>query len=290
MNLRTRFNLVILLVVAGGFLVTAGLSWKLLQGNAREGVIQNAELMMEIAFAIRSYTVSQVRPALEPALKTSFLPQTVPAFAATETLSGVRAKYPEYEYKEACLNPTNPRDRATDWEADVIRHFRANPTQVEMVGERETPAGRSLYVARPIQVKDEACLKCHSTPAAAPATMIKLYGDANGFSWALKEIVGTQVVSVPMAVPVAMANRSFSAVMMCVLLVFVVLFLALNVLLTRLIINPLVQMAHVANEVSTGNFQVPEFARDGQDEVGSLGDSFNRMRRSLQKALQMLGG
>jgi hypothetical protein len=41
-----------------------------------------------------------------------FLPQTVPAYAATETLAQLRKKYPNYDYKEATLNPTNPRDRS----------------------------------------------------------------------------------------------------------------------------------------------------------------------------------
>jgi HAMP domain-containing protein len=290
MRLRTRFNLVILFVVVSGFLFTAVLTRTLLHGGAREDVIHNAELMMEIAQAIRAYTVSQVRPALDAALKSTFMPQTVPAYAATETLNALRTKYPDYQYKEAVLNPTNPRDRATDWEADVINHFRNNPAETELVGERETPTGRSLYVARPIQVKDAACLKCHSTPAAAPASMVKLYGTDNGFSWNLKEIVGTQLVSVPMSVPVAAANRAFFTFMGSVLVVFIALFLALNVMLSRLIIGPLVQMSHMADQVSTGNFQVPEFARKSPDEVGSLADSFNRMRRSLQKALQMLGG
>ena len=39
--------------------------------------------------------------------------------------------------------------------------------------------------------------------------MVKLYGPANGFGWKLNEVVGAQVVSVPMALPAQNAQRAF---------------------------------------------------------------------------------
>ena len=39
-------------------------------------------------------------------------------------IRAVRADHPDYTYKEAALNPTNPADRALDWEADFINNFR----------------------------------------------------------------------------------------------------------------------------------------------------------------------
>ena len=68
---------------------------------------------------------------------------------------------------EATLNPTNLRDRATDWEGDMMQQFRNDPQTREIIGERDTPMGRSLYLARPITAEAK-CLVCHSVPAAAP--------------------------------------------------------------------------------------------------------------------------
>jgi protein-histidine pros-kinase len=201
MGLRLKFNLVLLLVFLLGLGVAGWISRDLLIRNAREEVARNASLMMEAALAVRGYTINQVRPHLDMQLMRAFLPQSVPAYAATETLTELRKKYPDYFYKEATLNPTNPRNRAADWEADLVQEFRNRPAVRELGGERDTPTGRALYIARPIQVGNPACLGCHSTPEAAPATMIKLYGPANGFGWKLNEIVGAQVVSVPMTLP-----------------------------------------------------------------------------------------
>ena len=147
-------------------------------------------------------------------LDTEFHPQSVPAFAATEIFTYLREKYPEYDYKEATLNPTNPRDRATDWEADIVNQFRKNPALPEFMGQRETPTGDSLYLARPIQIKNVSCLDCHTTAAKAPPEMVKLYGPGNGFGWKMDEIIGAQVVSVPMSIPLGMANETWKDLML----------------------------------------------------------------------------
>jgi protein-histidine pros-kinase len=108
MGLRLKFNLVLLVVFLAGFGVAGYISHDLLFRHAREQVLAEARLVMEAALAIRGYTVSQVRPHLDPIMHEQFLPQTVPAYAATETLAELRKKYPNYNYKEATLNPTNP--------------------------------------------------------------------------------------------------------------------------------------------------------------------------------------
>src|ERR1700680_585116 len=168
MGLRLKFNIVLTLVFAAGIAVSAWVSYELLQRNAKQEVLRNAGLMMEAALSIRGYTVSQVKPHLEAQLAETFLPQTVPAFAATETFNSLRKKYPDYSYKEATLNPTNPRDRATDWEADIVNQFRNGQVKTELIGERDTASGRSLFLSRPIQIKDGACLACHNTGAEEP--------------------------------------------------------------------------------------------------------------------------
>jgi hypothetical protein len=143
---------------------------------------------------------------------TEFHPQSVPAFAATEIFGYLREKFPAYFYKEATLNPTNPRDRATDWESDVVNQFRGSPTQTEFISTRESPTGTALFLARPIKVNNVSCLECHSTPDKAPSEMIKLYGGDNGFSWKLDDVIGAQIVSVPVSVPVNIAENAFRTI------------------------------------------------------------------------------
>jgi len=44
----------------------------------------------------------------------------------------------------------------------------------------------------------------------------------------------------------------------------------------------------MADEISLGRMDVPELAAGGKDEIAVLAGSFNRMRRSLERALEML--
>jgi HAMP domain-containing protein len=62
----------------------------------------------------------------------------------------------------------------------------------------------------------------------------------------------------------------------------------LNAMLTVMIIRPISRLSHSADRISTGDFAVPEFEQKGGDEITALGTSFNRMRRSLQKALKLI--
>jgi protein-histidine pros-kinase len=290
MSLRLKFNLSLLAVMALGLAVSGYFLRDLLQKNARDEVLHEAGLVMESALAIRGYTVDHVRPRLQKQLDDEFLPQTVPAFAATETLNALKKKYPEYSYKEATLNPTNPRDKAEDWEAKIVAAFRADDALKETHGLRATSLGRSLYIARPIKITNAACLACHSEPSAAPASMIRTYGDQAGFGWQLNEVVGAQVVSVPMTVPMKRAEVTFYASLGALVAIFAAMFLILNVLLDRLVIKPIVRMSAAADAISVGKFDLGEIDASGTDEVARLAQSFNRMTTSLAKAMQLLRG
>ena len=70
----------------------------------------------------------------------AFLPQAVPNYAATEQFNELRKKYPDYGYKEATLNPTNPRDRAVEWEAELVNQFRNDAAKTTCTGTASTNA------------------------------------------------------------------------------------------------------------------------------------------------------
>jgi HAMP domain-containing protein len=287
MGLRLKFNLVLVVIFLLGLGVTGYQSYDLLHKNAREEVLRNAGVIMESALAMRAYTQTQVRPVLRNDPDT-FVQQGIPAYAVAEIMTLLRKKYPEYAYKEAALNPTNPRNRAVEWETDVVNTFRGDDKRLEISGIRETPTGPSLYLARPLQIKDAACLACHTMADMSPPGMVKIYGASNGYGWKHMEVVGAQVVSVPMSLPVRNANNAFYTFMVSLTAVFVVLFVALNVMLSIMIVRPIRQMSVAADQISTGNMDVADLKESGKDEVSLLAKSFNRMRRSLEKAIQMI--
>ena len=287
MSLLTRINLALgaVFMVAA---LTAGYACRsILEANAQREVFAEAGLMMDSALAIRDYTANEILPLLSERIQREFPPQSVPFYAATQNFLRLRARHPEYMYKEATLNPMNPRDRAADWESDIIQRFRGDAHAREMVGERDTPMGKSLYLARPIR-NEAQCSTCHSNPSAAPRTLIARYGSDNGFGWQDQEVVGAQIVSVPFANAAANADRAFQAFMVSLASVFVAVFLVVNAVLYLLVVRPVRQIARVADRLSLGDLSAEDFSRRGAKEIASLVRSFNRMRKSLEKALQLL--
>ncbi|MCB1774511.1 MAG: DUF3365 domain-containing protein [Gammaproteobacteria bacterium] len=290
MNLLTKFNLILLFVLGLGFFALSTITHDTLQQNARSDVIARAGLMMDSAGAVRSYTVDEIRPLLKLQMKRAFLPQTVPAYAATQAFLQLQQHNAEYMYKEATLNPTNPRDRAVDWEADIISLFRNRDDLTELSGERDTPTGRSQYLARPIRITNAGCLVCHSVPDAAPQTMIDKYGTANGFGWQHNEVVGAQIVSVPLEVALQQADATYQRFMVALTAVFVAIVVLLNFFLYFFVVRPVRRMSKTAEAISMGDMSAPEFSDSGRDELSVLGASFNRMRRSIENAMEMIGG
>src|SRR5882724_5733472 len=274
MKLIVKFNLVLSLIFAVAFLLAGLFTHSLLQRNAKAEIEENARIMIEGASAIRAYTATQITPLLRNQMTYSFMPQSVAAYSANEYFKQLRKKYPEYSYKEATLNPTNPGDRATDWEADIVRTFRQYPEKTELLDERDTPAGRALYIAIPLKVKNPVCLECHDTPDRAPRTVIEQYGSDNGFGWNVNDIVAAQIITAPMQLPIQRANNAFTAFMLSLAAVFIVLIGAINAMLIFVVIRPVNQLSNVASEVSLGNLDVPDFRATGKDEIAKLSESF----------------
>jgi methyl-accepting chemotaxis protein len=289
MKLLAKFNLILLVVFGAGGILICELAYSFLISNARREVLAQGELMMTSNKAVRDYTADDLKPLLEqnPRHKVRFLAETIPFFAATTTFNNVRKSYPEYSYKEAALNPTNLEDRASDWEADVIHDLRDHPGQQQVVGERETPTGQTLFIAHPIKVGTE-CLECHSTPSAAPRAMIAVYGSGNGFGWKPDEIVGAQIISVPMSVPIAIAHRAFRSLLIALVLTLLVAICAIDAGVHWFVVRPLRTVSESGDRISRGEKNVPPLVVTGKDEIASVTASFNRMQVSLSKALAML--
>jgi protein-histidine pros-kinase len=278
MKIAPKFTL-IFVAVFGIMLVAAGvLCYSFLQRNARGEVLAQAKLMMEAAAAMRNYTDKQIKPLVGVRRTEEFHAQWVPAYAATQVFGYLRLKYPAYTYKEATLNPTNPRDRAIDWEADVVNAFRNTPELSEASGERETPEGHSLYLAHPIVVAP-SCLECHNTPSAAPPAMLAQYGPANGFGWKINEVVGAQIVSVPASVSSRLADSALHALVTALVCFALIALIVLNVLLSAIVIRPIGRITAAAKQTAGGDASVTDLPIRGNDEIATLAGALNELRR-----------
>ena len=270
----------------------------ILQNYAEQIVAKQASLLMETMNSVRYYTNTQVNPELASRLETEslFLPQTVPAYSAREIFEHLRTKekYNQFFYKEATLNPTNLRDKADPFETEIVQSFRESVdlykqdiADLQQQGFRTNSGGDFFYIARPLAVKEESCLRCHGIPQDAPASQIATYGKNNGFGWQLNEIVGAQIISVPASKVVKQAQNLCWLVMGQVIIFLFLGIVVINLFLKFMITDPINKMSFLSKKLSTGDFNV-KFEKKSNDEIGILAGSLNRLKVSLKMAMEMI--
>ncbi|MFY8043925.1 MAG: Tll0287-like domain-containing protein, partial [Rhodoferax sp.] len=121
-----------------------------------EAVAAEAKLQMQASLAIRDYTQNFVRPYLDAHPSGGFAEISVPAFASRQTLDLLYRHYPGYRYREAALNPTNPKDLASGWEIALIERFRATAPEDDRVEIVHSADGNALNAAKPIRINNQA--------------------------------------------------------------------------------------------------------------------------------------
>ncbi|MET0407487.1 MAG: DUF3365 domain-containing protein [Hyphomicrobium sp.] len=288
MGLRLKFLSILIVSFVAALAVSSVVFYRVSKASALELLHAQIAVLRAQALAVRSYTSDEIKPLLSDMSNVQFLPQIVPSFSAQSTFSKFRDQFPDFYYKEAALNPTNPSDAATPWETDMINLLRKDASKKEVVTIRDGDKGRQYTVAFPLAIKAEACLSCHSTPDKAPASMTALYGDKNGFGWKLNEIIGAQIFSVPLENTEKQIWSNLYLLIGSMSVIFLGLLVLVTALLHWMVVRPVIKMSDIAERVSMGDSTQPEYTLQGSDEIASLSRSFNRMRRSLDNALKML--
>ncbi len=172
----------------------------------------------------------------------------------------------------------------------LLRQFRADPERQELVGEHGEGEQRRFYVARPIRIKSEACLQCHSTPAAAPAAMLAKYGSAHGFGWRLGEAVALQLVEVPTG---PARQKAWSSVLVTVgslACVFVLSAAVFLLLLRRHVTHPLEALTRAAHLESLHSESQGGQLPGVGGQFGELQAAIQRLKLSLDRALRLFEG
>lgn len=282
-----RRNLLIVFLIAlfaggGGF-------YLLLKNDAMNNAEGEARMLLSSAMAIRGYTTQHILPNLSKLHDAVFHEETVPAFAAQTVFRSVSAGDDAYTYREAALNPTSVSDRAGPFEVELIREFRNNAKLKEMRGILDQGGQRLFYLARPIQIKDPKCIICHDTPARAPKLMVAKYGPNNGFGWKLGEIVGVQLLTVPVTEQFRNTLELVGILMGGLALIFAVAYFALTAAMEATVAAPLDRLADAADQASRSTSEAPTLPMAGARELRVLAEAIQRLRVSLAKALAQLG-
>jgi hypothetical protein len=289
MRIETRLTLSLAFCLCLGLAISAYISFQLESRQAKEEVQQKADMLLETGLAVRAYTSDEIAPILQLLQgNAGFNVQQVPSFSAQNAIGRLGKKYPDYQYREPSLNPTNVKDRANDWEVGLVRQFQSQDTLKELSGEIGEGHDKRFYVARPIRLNNPACLQCHSTPAAAPAAMVAKYGSVNGFGWKLGDVVALQVVEVPSQPAEKKAFRSVLTTVGSLACVFVLSAAVFLLLLRRHVTHPLERLTQTANAISVSGQAQDAFAPAEAGQFSELHEAIVRLKTSIDSALKRI--
>ncbi|MBE9180201.1 DUF3365 domain-containing protein [Oculatella sp. LEGE 06141] len=292
-GLAAKLNLILSLVfflsVCGfGFLLSS-----IFENGAKAEVEAQALIVNQFANATRSYTQEHITPLLQQQLQsaTQFTSEAIPAAAARQTFDFFRddEPYNDFFYKAAADNPTNPRDRADEFEMALLERFRSENAPTLLSGIRNFGPEEFFYVAQPLKLNNPSCLECHSIPANAPASLIASYGSENGFGWQLNSVIATQIVSVPYRQIADMArHRSIQGIAVLAAILILIL-LILNILLSKVVVQPILKIARTAQLVaSEDNLDVEFPFEKSNNEFGVLSRAISSMIYGLKTFAQEL--
>ncbi len=290
-KIGTKFNWFLVVVFAIGISLTGAALSTVLEQRAEHEVTSQAKMLMQTINSVRNYTQERVNPLLLSKLETeaAFIPEAIPTFSAREIFEDLRKteEYKNFFFKDAAPNPTNLRDKADDFETELVNYFRTHPNIKERSGFRTIPGSRLFYIARPFALKEQKCLQCHSKPEIAPKSLVATYGSENGFGWKLNEIVAVQIVSLSAEEVFASTRHSFVFVIGILIFIFTIVIFLINFLLRKTVLERIKKIAKIAQKVSFGEMNVV-FEEKSKDEIGILATALDRMKSSLEISMNYL--
>ncbi|MEM7758477.1 MAG: response regulator [Cyanobacteria bacterium P01_A01_bin.40] len=296
MKLGAKFNALLLLIFIIGSLISGITLSAAMQNQAETEIVAKAEILLQTMNSVRKYTKNNIKPLLSEHLKTEaeFILETVPAYSAKKVFENFRQQegYQSFLYKEATLNPTNPRDKADEFEIKIIEEFRQHPETKEKTGYHNRNGTKLFYIARPLSVRDLSCWQCYGKPEATPHSIIDSYGVKGDFGWELDEdeIVAAQTIYVPAQKVLTRSRRYWCQAIAIFITIFTCAIYAINSLLKGAVIQPLKQLTNVTRSLpdrelaeSAESSEYRELAAIAQrhDEPGQLARAFQHLNLEI---------
>ncbi|MBU0550818.1 DUF3365 domain-containing protein [Myxococcota bacterium] len=168
-----------------------------------------------------------------------------------------------------------------EFEKEWLKKFE-DEKSMEPISEETILNGEPVFrYMVPIEIK-KPCLSCHGEPAGEI--------DISGYpkeGYKEGEIRGAISVIAPMKADLSNLNRHMLIVGAAGLFLALILIVILHVFFRSMVTSPIAALMDKADKISMGEVSEPiEVMRE--DEIGALAQSFERMRISLKKSLELI--
>ena len=288
LSISKRFSFILFIIFIVTLPLITSVMYYFFRENATREIADKALLTMHSMESLRKYVGKELRPTVTKELPKKFVLEAASGFYILRKVSyNLQEVQPNYIYKQASSNPLAPENRADYYEEWFLKQFRENDKLKELTGLRTDRKEPLYYIARPVKVDREECMKCHGDPATAPKEQLKKYGTTVGYNYVMNTVVGSNIIYVPASVPIAIAKRSTAMVAIVFTALFFLLFVIINILIRKSIIHPIEMFVKVADQVSKGQFD-NKFEVKTEDELKTLADAFTRLKTSIIMLMEMM--
>ena len=290
-SIGMKFSIAVgIFAVAFSALVALG-AWITTRGQMEELTRQQAALALEFDLAIRDYAAKEIRPAMQERIEDGeFVVEAMStSYIARNIFERVNEKFPDYLIKFSSDNPRNVKNLAGPEESRMLERFRQSPEQDHWKGTlyvrgQADDEPKEYYVYCKVMRIDRACLRCHGDPQDAPQALLDRYGDTGGFRYQIGDIVGMDLIGIPMDQVRSALHRDAGRNILCLVLGLGFLFGAILIVF-RLVVSQ--RLTAIANHFRTAAVQgedVPlqPIQADGRDEISVLAHSYNTLARRLR--------
>ncbi len=290
-RIGTRFCMVV-----GGFALLFSAiilyrTWAASKRHVEEMTATQANIALAFDLAIRQYVKESIRPEMEKRIgpEEFVLGAMSTSYAARKIVDKVREQFPNYRLRFPSENPRNPINAAAPEEVEILNHFRANPGLDRWNG-RLTIDGVDYFAAADVMRVDESCLRCHGDPADAPDALVQRYGETGGFHYKVGDLVGMDLVAIPMdQVHATVASQARANVVTAgawLVVLFSAVLGAFTLVVGRRLSHITRYFQAAADDEGEPLSPMPE---TGRDEITLIARSYNRLAarlRHLQASLE----
>jgi HAMP domain-containing protein len=284
-SVSRRFNLALLLLYLLSIAITSPVVYFTTERQVKAQADKELRLLVDMVSSVQGYVADYLRPYL---LKRGEFYS--PGFSGIVATGLIANKYehfqPDYSIRNISDNPLNPKNGPQPLERQLLKRFRAD-RQLHEITEAGMLNGRRMLVSAAPKVSKKGCLRCHGDVAKAPQELREVYGDSSGYHYQVGDVVGMSLIGVPLDNVEGVAiERSLLAIGFLTLL-FGVIFLAINLLVRRTLVDPILEIAQQAHAISKGQMDKPVHS-ERNDEVGDLAHSIELLRRSFVQAMKRM--
>ena len=291
---RLLIAISLIITIAGVFSIFA-INWRM-KAYAREEAKEKAMISLDRNLATHTYFSQQLKPALFKKIEGNaednyFEPVWMSSTYAVREID----KYyhfltkRDYYYKEAAINARSPENEADAFERAFIEKLNESPDLNQRAEVRVINEMPFFVVLRRGESMELSCLRCHSTPEAAPADLVTYYGPDRSFQRSVGEVVSAISIRIPLGFAYADVNRIIFYLSVLFGTTLLIVFGLTVYLGKQWVFDPLSSIRIKAMEVSKNPEQLGEqIELPSSLELSELTKAFNVMSSRLRQERDQL--